>query len=130
MKKIILFSIFSLFLSLNFVNAQEQMTMPSDAEIMQEIQKYNFNPQQQEYLFKETKKRLQQVYAQGNAQQVINDPSMLDASQEETVIQTQKSVSRASSTSSVSNKQVQKRTKKYTSHPPLTRRSAREAQEY
>jgi hypothetical protein len=38
-------------------------SMPSDAEIMETIRKFNFSKAQEEYLFKETKRKLTEMYS-------------------------------------------------------------------
>ncbi len=43
----------------------QEMTMPTDAEIMEIINKYDFPQSQKEYLFKETKRKLQESFATG-----------------------------------------------------------------
>ena len=116
MKKIILFLFFTICLGLNSSFAQEAMVMPTDAEIMQTIQKFNFDPAQQDYLFKETKRRLQEIYssngAMGNSQIMqVPDVTIENSSNETNNIQ-----------------QSKQRKKKYTNHPPLTRRGAERAQ--
>ena len=41
-------------------------TMPTDEEILQTIQKYNFDKSQEEFLFRETKKKLEKMYSDPN----------------------------------------------------------------
>lgn len=125
MKKLILLFVF-LFLVFAPIKAQEtfQLTgqeeigqMPTDEEIMQIIQKYNFDANQQEYLFKETKRKLQEIY------QVAGEQA----------VQTQKEEVKKTTTPKVkysktkTSKSSMERKKKYTSHPPLTRRGAQKA---
>jgi len=80
MKKILFFVLF--FMSFAMVIATEQKfdlseavknsPMPSDEEIMESIKKYNFDKSQQEYLFKEMKKNLEELYSNKNFQSVLN----------------------------------------------------------
>ena len=58
MKKIILLFASLMILPINAF-ANETPQMPTDAEIMQVIKTFNFTPEEQAYLFKETKKELQ-----------------------------------------------------------------------
>lgn len=124
MKKLILLFVF---LSLVFAPIQAQETfqltgqeeigqMPTDEEIMQIIQKYNFDANQQEYLFKETKRKLQEIYQLAGEQAV--------QTQKEEVKTTAPKVKYSKIKTSTSS---MKRKKKYTSHPPLTRRGAQKA---
>ena len=55
--------------------------MPTDEQIRQTIRSFNFDEQQQEFLFRETKKQLQQTYQNGNAAQLQQDisPEMLES---------------------------------------------------
>lgn len=124
MKKLILLFVF-LFLVFAPIQAQEtfQLTgqeeigqMPTDEEIMQIIQKYNFDANQQEYLFKETKRKLQEIYQLAGEQAV--------QTQKEEVKTTAPKVKYSKTKTSTSS---MKRKKKYTSHPPLTRRGAQKA---
>ena len=55
MKKIILLFASLMILPINAF-ANETPQMPTDAEIMQVIKTFNFTPEEQAYLFKETKK--------------------------------------------------------------------------
>lgn len=84
--------------------------MPSDAEIRNVIDKYDFDAEQKEYLFRETKRKLQYMYNQnatmgqvlGNSQEINTKPS----------------------TEQIDNKKATVNNgKKYTKHAPLTRRS-------
>lgn len=116
MKKII-YLILLLFMSFTLVqNVQAQDIqdlrldrMPSDAEIRNVIDKYDFDAEQKEYLFRETKRKLQYMYNQnatmgqvlGNSQEIMTNPSASAASSKETV----------------------DNGKKYAKHAPLTRRS-------
>ena len=128
MKKI-LFLISALFL-INPVFAQENLNaMPTDEEIMQTIQKFGFNKEQQEYLFKETKKKLQETYATGKIQQEVevmkNNPITTGIMQENPVLLPElENINKETP-----KKVVKKREKKYSKHDPLTRRSKREALE-
>lgn len=78
--------------------------MPSDAEIMKVINKYDFDSEQKAYLFKETKRKLQLLMQQQNQNVGV------------------KSNSKRSSSVIYDNAEVQS-DKKYTKHAPLTRRS-------
>ncbi len=71
MKKTILVLIFLSFLICSNAFAQE-MTMPTDAEIMEIINKYDFPQSQKEYLFKETKRKLQESFASGEMKSLRN----------------------------------------------------------
>ena len=78
MKKLLI--IFSILFMSQFAIAQAQevnyneildsTTMPSDAEIYQTLEKFNFTPEQKEQLFKETKKQLQELYSTRNIEAV------------------------------------------------------------
>ncbi|MBQ2983599.1 MAG: hypothetical protein IJD57_02255 [Candidatus Gastranaerophilales bacterium] len=125
MKKLILLFVF---LSLVFAPIQAQETfqltgqeeigqMPTDEEIMQIIQKYNFDANQQEYLFKETKRKLQEIYQLAGEQAVQTQKEEV----KKTTAPKVKYSKTKTSTSSM------KRKKKYTSHPPLTRRGVQKA---
>ncbi len=71
MKKIIYTIVFCCFMSfamaeIDFSQAISTTTMPTDAEIRATIAKFNFTPEQQEAIFKDTKKRLQEMYSSKN----------------------------------------------------------------
>ena len=82
MKKIV-FLIFSLVLSSNFIFANEQIDisslnkaleteMPSDEQIIQMLEKLNLEGEQQEMLFKETKAKLEQMYSTKDINVLLN----------------------------------------------------------
>lgn len=107
MKKALYLVLFYIFMSVfNFASALEnydinQMvnstTMPTDAEIMQVIDKYNFDAAQKDLIFRETKRQLEELYSAKN-------PSVSPS---------------ASSSAESGNNQESQSTKKYSSHPPL-----------
>lgn len=112
MKKIISLFAFLTCLMFSPIFAQENVSMPTDEEIMQTIKKYNFDENQQNYLFKETKKKLQEIY------------SIEQESAQETIKPSQTATYSTSNKRTVkSEKSSMERKKKYTSHQPLTRRS-------
>ncbi len=91
-----------------------QTSMPTDAQIREVINKYDFDENQKEYLFKETKRKLQEIYAQKGKNVPLSsnlnmplDPALLNATQN----------MQNSSTLSGQKK------KKYANHDPLTRRN-------
>lgn len=117
MKKVIYLFLF-LFMSFNLaqsVLAQDVQglrldRMPTDAEIRNVINKYDFDAEQKEYLFRETKRKLQIMYSQnasmgqvlGNSQEITTSPQIQ---------------------SPASSNQPTDNGKKYAKHAPLTRRS-------
>ena len=74
MKKTVVFLMFSLLLGAN-VFAQNA-TMPTDDEIMEVINKYNFTQEQKEFLLKETRKKLQESFATGEIQNLMNEQAL------------------------------------------------------
>ena len=58
----------------------QNSSMPTDAEIMETIRKFNFDKAQEEYLFKETKKKLQDMYSNKNFSPVTSGDTTLDTS--------------------------------------------------
>ncbi len=61
----------------------QAITMPSDEEIMQTIDKFNFSKEQKEYLFKETKKSLIEMYKNQNFAPILEgETTLLDNSSE------------------------------------------------
>ena len=119
MKKGFFYLFFSTILFFNCAIAQENTNyaeivnstaMPSDEEIMQVIEKFNFDESQKQQLFKETKKRLENMYEN-------NDYSDLIQGQEASGIDLKQINSQKNSNNS------KKRNKKYSNHEPLTRRS-------
>lgn len=117
MKKIIylLLFLFMSFILINDVKAQDIQDlrldrMPTDAEIRNVINKYDFNAEQKEYLFRETKRKLQYMYNQnatmgqvlGNSQEINTTPSAPKTDYQ---------------------KETKDNGKKYAKHAPLTRRS-------
>ncbi len=74
MKKIlytILVSFFMVaaFADYDFTSAIQNSSMPTDAEIRQIISQFNFTKEQQEAIFKDTKKKLQVMYSGKNSSQ-------------------------------------------------------------
>ena len=59
--------------------AIQQTTMPSDAEIMETIRKFNFDKAQEEYLFKETKRKLIEMYSNKNFSAITTGESTLSS---------------------------------------------------
>ena len=114
MKKILFFMACSLFLlapahaqnSTDLAKSMNSSSMPSDEEIMQTIKKFNFDKAQEEYLFKETKRQLEEMYK-------TNDFSKLEQNQNAAGGRQTQSKNTNSS----------QRQKKYSKHAPLTRRS-------
>lgn len=112
MKKHLIYSLISLavlfhtvtFAAENAATDLNTPTMPTDAEIMETISKFNFDKTQQDYLFKETKKRLEDMYSKQDFSSIFEgETTLIDDSAE-------------------TKKQVSK-TKKYSSHSNLTRKS-------
>lgn len=114
MKKIILSISLLLFACAVFVPclAQED-AMPSDKEIMEAIEKFNFDETQKEFLFKETKKKLQQMQESGEIGALIQQHAVEEDFGESSPTQTT-GVSRSKSSD------VKK--KKYASHDPLVKK--------
>lgn len=126
MKNKIFYIITALIFSFCFINyscAEEtdlntmvqQSSMPSDEEIRATIKKFNFNKTQEEYLFKETKRRLEEMYSNQNFAPILNG---------ETTLNTQALENEAASTTeqnATTSETV--RVRKYSKHAPLTRRS-------
>ncbi len=54
---------------IDFAAAVKNSTMPTDAEIRRTLAQFNFDSEQQEELFKEIKKKLQQIYSGQNPEQ-------------------------------------------------------------
>ncbi len=87
MKKLT-FLFLSLLLFLNVALAQDEntiqnaLTMPSDEEIRAAIDKFNFSPKEKEQLFKETKKRLEEMFSQGTLDPSKILPSSLESGSE------------------------------------------------
>ena len=69
-------------------------SMPSDAEIMETIRKFNFDKAQEEYLFKETKRKLQEMYSNKNFSVVTSGDTTLDETKGENTEIKQKKYSR------------------------------------
>ena len=93
--------------NVNYSEIVNSTTMPSDEEIMQVIEKFNFDHDQKQQLFKETKKRLKNMYEN-------NDYSDLIQGQEASGINIEKAYKE--------NGNKKRRQKKYSNHKPLTRR--------
>ncbi len=77
------------FCFMNYTTAEEiqdlntviqETSMPTDAEIMETIRKFNFDKAQEEYLFKETKRKLNALYSNKNFQSITSNETTLDAS--------------------------------------------------
>ena len=61
------------------LNAMVQQTsMPTDAEIMETVRKFNFDKAQEEYLFKETKRKLNEIYSNKNFTPITKGDSTID----------------------------------------------------
>ena len=60
--------------------AIQQSTMPSDAEIMETVRKFNFDKAQEEYLFKETKRKLKELYSNKNFATITSGETTIDTS--------------------------------------------------
>ncbi len=90
-----------------------QTSMPSDAQIREVINKYDFDENQKEYLFKETKRKLQEIYAQKGKNVPLS--SDLNMPVDSTLLNANQNIE--NSTLSGQKK------KKYASHDPLTRRN-------
>ena len=74
MKKILYTLLASLFIGVAFADydfsqAIQNTTMPTDAEIREVISQFNFTKEQQEVIFKDTKRRLQAMYSSQNTAQ-------------------------------------------------------------
>ena len=90
MKNKILYIVITLIFSFCFMNYSvaeeetdinttiEQTSMPTDAEIMETIRKFNFNKAQEEYLFKETKRKLNEIYSNKNFSPVTSGETTID----------------------------------------------------
>lgn len=118
MKKILL--ILSVFCIANPLFAQEVPLpqMPTDEEIMQTIQKFVPDKTQQEFLFKETKKKLQETYSNKELMnQVMNANSLPEIQKTNANIEALEP-----------KKDKPKKVKKYSNHEPLSRRKKLEAQ--
>lgn len=111
MKKKFLGFMFGLFLLTGIGYCEENVesmlkatTMPTDEEIMQTIDKFNFTKEQKEYLFKETKRRLIEMYENQNFAPVLEG--------DRTVVDEYKKSTEEQAASK----------KKYTQHDSLTRK--------
>ena len=119
MKKIFcLFLYLVLFFGFSMANAFEAevdsavtlTTMPSDEEIMQTLDKFNFTPEQKELLFSQTKAQLQQMYNSNDGSALLNNYSLPE-------------VQKTDKPLDVERPQLKERPKKYSNHEPLTRKS-------
>lgn len=54
----------------------QELVMPTDAEIMEIINKYDFSQSQKEYLFKETKRKLQEGFASGQIEKLMSEENI------------------------------------------------------
>lgn len=106
MKKII-YLLFSILLVSNIALSNEvQTNMPSDEEIMQAIEKFNFPQEEKQKIFEQTKNTLEELYDPNNANpNVLPDIQKTDRNLE------------------IEKPKLKDNPKKYTNHPPLTRRS-------
>lgn len=84
MKKILI--LFFMLITMGFACAEvdfnqviSETTMPTDAEIKAVIDQFNFDEKQKEQIFKDTKKRLQDIYSGKDANASENLNSSLDA---------------------------------------------------
>lgn len=127
MNKKILYLFFAAFLALAAIKtpAEEQnveqlinsTTMPTDEEIRATIQKFHFDKAQEEYLFKETKKKLTEMYSDAQTKKLpeTSNPENIipeffrQESEKQAVEDVKKSV----------NTQDSGRAKKYSNHDPL-----------
>ena len=57
----------------DFTQAIHSSKMPTDAEIMEMISKFNFNEEQKRVIFKDTKKKLQDMYSSKNVDETNAD---------------------------------------------------------
>ena len=77
MKKILYIAILFMFsfclADVDFSEAIGTTSMPSDAEIMKVISQFKFDPKQKEEIFKETKKRLKEMYSNPDTLQSNED---------------------------------------------------------
>ena len=97
MRNKILYIVMSLIFSfcfMNYTNAEEtadlntmiqETSMPTDAEIMETIRKFNFDKNQEEYLFKETKRKLNELYTNKNFSVITSGNSTVDTSKTEEI---------------------------------------------
>ncbi len=106
MKKIIYF-LFSILLISNIALSNEiETNMPSDEEIMQAIEKFDFTQEEKQKIFEQTKNTLKELYDPNNANQnILPDIQKTDRNLE------------------IEKPKLKDNPKKYTNHPPLTRRS-------
>ena len=58
------------FADMDFAAGIQGKSMPSDAEIMQTLNRFNFTAEQKEQLFKETKKKLESMYNEQSSEQI------------------------------------------------------------
>ena len=56
----------------------QQTNMPTDAEIMETVRKFNFDKSQEEYLFKETKRKLNELYSNKNFSAITTGDTTID----------------------------------------------------
>lgn len=110
------------FCFMNYSTAQEKdlsemvksSSMPSDEEIMQTIKKYNFDKAKEEHLFKETKKSLMELYSNNNFSPILQGENTVN----QNLIEQETLNNSANSQTTIKTE----KTKKYASHPALTRR--------
>jgi len=124
MKKLLYSIIISCFIStafadVDFSQAIQNSSMPTDAEIRAVISQFNFNKEQQDALFKETKKKLRAMYTTQNASQTnaelnqylnqVENGSMdkiIDPSMKRELLQGVSNMPKTSSTSSATSKVI------------------------
>ena len=111
MKKII-YLLFSILLVSNIALSNEVQTkITSDEEIMQAIEKFNFPQEEKQKIFEETKSKLEELYDPNNANNIINNPNVLP------------DIQKTDRNLEIEKPKLKDNPKKYTNHPPLTRRS-------
>ena len=124
---------------LNINQMINSTTMPTDEEIMATIRQFNFDKSQEEYLFKETKKKLNEMYSQIGQMSKAGATSTTQTTTKTKTQETIKKLPEASKNQNIGQEQEKQavdsvqnsnnvnntRTKKYSSHDPLTRRSGR-----
>ena len=89
----------------------QAVSMPTDEEIMQTLDKFDFTEEQKKQLFKETKKELEKIYSSKNVAELIENLNILPEIQK-----TDRSLD-------VEPPKLKSNPKKYANHPPLIKRS-------
>ena len=68
---------------INYIELMQTTSMPSDAEIRQIVDKFNFTPEEKEQLFAETKRQIEELYktqdAQALQQRALQGKQMLNS---------------------------------------------------